>query len=533
MKDLSKKLKSELISENSFLNQRIQELEKSESDRKMELDAYKTTLNDIVLRYNDLIDQSRSIILEWDTDGNILFLNNWGLELFGFSKEEIIGRNVVGTIVPPVDSKGENLVAKMNVVQKAPDEFYSSENENIRKNGESVWISWTNRGILDQDGNLVKTLSVGIDRTLQHQNEVALSRYSEELEAKVEERTLELQEMIALRTREIEELKRVEEALRKSEERFRLSMDATHDGLWDWNIQTDECYFSPGYYRMLGYDGDDFPGKSDAWKDNIHPDDRENALRTNMDCIDGRCSHFEVEFRMKARKGEWCWILGRGMCVDRNEHGQALRLIGTHTDITERKQAEEDLRKSEGKYHNLFRDASIGIFHSTFDGKFIDINPSLTKLLGYDTPEEVIRSVTNIAKQVYAVPHERETMAATVMESGGFITTENSFLRRDGSSWWGRMHLRIVKDGQGNPSHFEGFVEDITERKQVEDALIEAQTLTSAIFNSTSDMIWSVDSDNLVFLSLMTCSVITSSISGESLYRLGCVQKISFLLTNL
>ncbi|MBP1711131.1 MAG: putative histidine kinase, partial [Deltaproteobacteria bacterium] len=231
MKHPSKKLKSELIEENTLLKQRIQKLEKSQSDHKQELDFLKQELNENLLRYNTLIDQSRSIILEWDTDGEILFINNWGLELFGFSKEELIGRNVVGTIVAPADAKGENLVEKMNKVQKAPDEYYSSENENIRKNGEPVWISWTNKGILDQDGKLVKTLSVGIDRTMQHQSEISLIQYRAELEAKVLERTKELQKTIDLRNRELEERKEMNIALRQSEEKYRNLIERATDGI--------------------------------------------------------------------------------------------------------------------------------------------------------------------------------------------------------------------------------------------------------------------------------------------------------------
>ncbi len=145
---------------------------------KEKAEAAKGALEDSLVRYNNLVESSRSIIIEWDTAGNILFLNNWGLEFFGFSREEIIGRNVVGTIVAPV----EELIEKMSVIQTFPDEYYSSENENIRKNGERVWISWTNKGIVDRDGKLVKTLSVGIDRTAQHQSEIAVAEYRHELE---------------------------------------------------------------------------------------------------------------------------------------------------------------------------------------------------------------------------------------------------------------------------------------------------------------------------------------------------------------
>ncbi len=152
---------------------------------------------------------------------------------------------------------------------------------------------------------------------------------------------------------DITERKLAEEELRKSVERFKRSMEATSDGLWDWNIKTDEAYFSPAYYRMLGYELGDFPGKGNAWKDLIHTEDRERALQANLDCIEGRRETFEVEYRMKAKNGEWHWILGRGKCMARDDQGRALRLVGTHVDVTGPKQAEEGLKKSQEKLRAL------------------------------------------------------------------------------------------------------------------------------------------------------------------------------------
>ncbi len=143
-------------------------------------------------KYRDIVDYSTSIILEWDTRGTVVFLNKYGLDFFGFNREEIINHNVIGTIVEPVDSDGFDLDGKMKVVQVHPERFYSSENENIKKNGEKVWIAWTNKGIYDEDGQLVKTLSIGIDRTHQHEMEKALLNQRNLLEEMVEKRTKEL-----------------------------------------------------------------------------------------------------------------------------------------------------------------------------------------------------------------------------------------------------------------------------------------------------------------------------------------------------
>ncbi len=150
--------------------------------------------------------------------------------------------------------------------------------------------------------------------------------------------------------------KQAELALRESEERFRLAMEATTDGLWDWDTCTDQAYFSPGYYRLLGYEPNEFQMSGAGWLDRLHPDDREKALKANRDCIENLTQEFEVEFRMQSKSGEWKWICGRGKAARRDARGQATRLVGTHVDITGRKQAEEALRRSHRDYVRLSRD---------------------------------------------------------------------------------------------------------------------------------------------------------------------------------
>ncbi|TVR01389.1 MAG: PAS domain S-box protein [Desulfovibrionales bacterium] len=160
---------------------------------------------------------------------------------------------------------------------------------------------------------------------------------------------------------EITDRKRAEEALQESEERFRLSMEATSDGIWDWDIQTDHVYYSPGYVRMLGYELAEVPRHVRAWTDLIHPDDKQAAFKANMDCIENRVESFAVEFRMQARNGEWRWILGRGRAVERDTTGRAVRLIGTHQDITERKKTEQERERMQAQLLQAQKMESVGI----------------------------------------------------------------------------------------------------------------------------------------------------------------------------
>ena len=148
-------------------------------------------------------------------------------------------------------------------------------------------------------------------------------------------------------------LRKAEDKVRKSEERFALAMDASRDGLWDWEIGTDNVYYSPGYKAILGYKVDEVPSYVDAWIDLIHPADKGAAIKANTDCIENQVESFEVEFRMQAKNGKWIWILGRGKAVERDETGKATRVVGTHTDITDRKRSEKELLRLRNYLNNI------------------------------------------------------------------------------------------------------------------------------------------------------------------------------------
>jgi len=135
-------------------------------------------------KYRDLVENANSIILKWDRNGRVIFLNEYGLRFFGYTEQEIIGQPVIGTIVPPFEETGRDLVAVINDIVKHPDDYANNVNQNWRKNGERVWIAWTNRTILDKLGNISGVFSVGTDITARKEAEAERERLIVELEAK-------------------------------------------------------------------------------------------------------------------------------------------------------------------------------------------------------------------------------------------------------------------------------------------------------------------------------------------------------------
>ncbi|KAB2936235.1 MAG: PAS domain S-box protein [Candidatus Contendobacter sp.] len=145
-------------------------------------------------KYRELVENANSIILRWNPCGEITFINEFGLNLFGYSKEELVGQPVVGTIVPLDESTGRNLRPLMEDICLYPERFEHNINENIHRNGARLWIDWTNKAVLDERGQVVEIFSVGSDVTDRKRAEEELERHREHLEERVTERTAELRQ---------------------------------------------------------------------------------------------------------------------------------------------------------------------------------------------------------------------------------------------------------------------------------------------------------------------------------------------------
>jgi PAS domain S-box-containing protein len=143
-------------------------------------------------KYRELVELANSIILRWTKDGYITFMNEFGLNFFGFQADDLIGRHVMGSIVPSTDSSGHNMEQLMTEICADPEAFQQSVNENIRHNGERVWIAWTNRIVVDEQGEITQILSVGTDITPLKRAEEAIRDLNINLEHRVAARTAEL-----------------------------------------------------------------------------------------------------------------------------------------------------------------------------------------------------------------------------------------------------------------------------------------------------------------------------------------------------
>jgi PAS domain S-box-containing protein len=247
-------------------------------------------------KYRELVEHANSIILRWNSDGLITFLNEFGQRFFGYSAEEIIGRHVLDTIVPPTESGGRDLERLIKEICAAPAAFEQNINENMRRNGERVWIAWTNRIVCDSQGNVVGFLSIGTDIT---------------------------------------ERKRAEEARQASEARYRKLFECAPDGIV---IADPKSYYidaNASMCRMLGYTRDELIGLHAS--DIVAPTEVphiEPVLRALQEPSD---HHREWRFRRKNGSVFPGEVIA-AMMPDGN-------LLGMIRDITERKEAEAEREK--------------------------------------------------------------------------------------------------------------------------------------------------------------------------------------------
>ncbi|WP_369159051.1 putative bifunctional diguanylate cyclase/phosphodiesterase [Candidatus Thiodiazotropha sp. LNASS1] len=199
-----------------------------------------------------------------------------------------------------------------------------------------VYLVMTTLFTRNVNRNLLENIS------LQVQNSQLIQELGEEVknrESVIKKRTLELQDKNSALSKEIGVRRLTESALRKSEERFELAMRGANDGVYDWNLQNNEIYYSPRWKRMLGYEDHELPNEFSTWESLIDEKDRDRSWEMLNDYINGRRDNFHIEFKMQHKDGHWVDILSRAFLV-RDAQGNAVRTVGTHVDISEKKRQE-------------------------------------------------------------------------------------------------------------------------------------------------------------------------------------------------
>lgn len=266
-----------------------------------------------------------------------------------------------------------------------------------------------------------------------------------------------------------------EESLRKSEERFRYAIDATLDGIWDWDLKTSRVAYSPSYIRMLGYD---IPGWETMdvgfWLGLLHPDDRERTASRALELLNSP-GRYELEFRLRARDGSYLFVLSRGKVVEWDSSGAPARAVGTHTNITDRKAVEEALRKSEAEVRRqheelqaIYQYAPIGLASFDLNLRYQRINQRLADIGGLPRDAHIGRTIEEVVPAMAPMIEKaaRAVLAGRVFDSDREIAGETR--AHPGVTRYYKDHWYPVLDHEGKITGCGVVVDDITSRKQIE-----------------------------------------------------------------
>jgi PAS domain S-box-containing protein len=279
---------------------------------------------------------------------------------------------------------------------------------------------------------------------------------------------------------EMEQRALAEQEAQRQRVRFDLAVQGAGDGIWDWDVVSNQVYFSPRWKEMLGYKDHEIQNSFAAWEHLLHPDDRERALATIKEHFEGRLPSYELEHRLRHKDGSYRWILARGSAL-RDRHGRPFRMAGSHTDITERKQSEESLRESEARFRDLFENASDLIQSVAPDGSYRYVNPAWRATLGYAEAEvatlrlpqvlhpDCLASCMDIFRRLLRGESVGRIQARFVTKSGETIEVE------------GTSSVHFVN---GSPVATRGVFRDVTERRRADEELRRSRRMLQVVLDN-------------------------------------------------
>lgn len=251
--------------------------------------------------------------------------------------------------------------------------------------------------------------------------------------------------------------KQMEVALKESEERWQLALKGNNDGIWDWNVQTNEVFFSSRWKEMLGYTDPEIENRLEEWSSRVHPDDLEWVMAKIQEHFAGQTPFYVSEHRVRCKDGTYKWILDRGQVL-RDEAGNGVRMTGSHTDITERKHLEATLRRQALIFENLYD----GVIVTDLAGKVTDWNPGAEKMFGYSKAEMLGQSLERL------YPLSPESSPPYPQQFGA---SDVRFRRQDGQEGVAETTVVPLLDEQGAILSTVYVNHDITQRKRDEEIL--------------------------------------------------------------
>lgn len=305
-------------------------------------------------------------------------------------------------------------------------------------------------------------------------------------------------------SRDITDYRHAQESLHASEERLASVIRGSNDGFWDghvlpgqpWHSPVTPVWWSPRVREMLGYNEQEFPDILDSWASRLHSDDRERVFDRLAACLEKDSSHYDVDYRLLTKQGDYCWFRARAEVVERNAQGLAVRMAGSLQCINDRKRAEEALHRSEELLRSVINNTTAVIYAKQADGRYLIANQRFEQL--FHLTQDQIRGQTDHDIFPLAIADAFRKNDRWVLENGRPLEIEEYAPHADELHTYLSVKVPIL-DQAGNVTAMCGISTDITERKQAEEQLrLSEERLRMAL--TASDLgiwDWDVPSDRL------------------------------------
>ncbi len=271
---------------------------------------------------------------------------------------------------------------------------------------------------------------------------------------------------------QIDESNRLFDALQRSEREYRSVIDSVSDIIFETDSNGTLLFLNATWERVTGISSGHALGR-DLF-DMIHPAEQENQRHAFFNMVAGRNSAYRHITRLRNADGRYRSV-EIAISGVRTDEMRTSRVVGTITDVDERRRAEKALAETEKKYRTIVENAAGGIYQVGADGRILSANPALSRILGYDSPADLTASISDFGAEIYANSRDRMRYERELASMGFIRNHETEVVRKDGSVVWISENARAVKDEDGKLVYYEGSIEDITQRKAAEQALKDAK----------------------------------------------------------
>ncbi|MDD4627489.1 MAG: PAS domain S-box protein, partial [Syntrophomonas sp.] len=285
-----------------------------------------------------------------------------------------------------------------------------------------------------------------------------------------------------------------EELLKESEDRWSSALECSGNGVWDWDAVTNRVFFSKEWKSMLGYEEHEVGDSLQEWESRVHPEDWERIQVELQKHFDGQTPVYGSEHRLRTRDGSYKWLLDRGKVINRDEEGKVLRVIGTHTDITEIKKVQEDLSRTRGQLKAILDNLPFLAWFKDKEGHHIEINRVFEISCGLTRDEIIAKTDLDIWPRELALGYmedDREVMASREQ-----INKVERVQDKAGGIWFNTFKTPVF-DQEGNVIGTAGITRDITESRRLEHELIEQRTFLKSLIDAIPDLIFYKDINSL------------------------------------